>query len=142
VLIEEVDPVGPKPAERCLGHLLHVLGATVQPVSVSPIDAEAELGGDHDLVAPPLQRAAEQLFVGERTVDLGRIEQGNAELDRAVYRCDRLALVAWTVELAHPHAAEPERSHLEPLESEPSSFDHPTRLMRVRYDWLSRRCDR
>ena len=36
----------------------------------SRIDVKAELGGDHHLVADRRERFADQLFVGERTVDL------------------------------------------------------------------------
>ena len=42
----------------------------------------------------PLERAAEQLLVRERAVDLGRVEERHAELDRAMDGGDRLALVA------------------------------------------------
>ena len=45
---------------------------------------EAELGGDDDLVAPALERPAQQLLVGEGAVHLGRVEEGHAQLDGAV----------------------------------------------------------
>ena len=89
-----------------------------------PLEAEAELGREDDLVAPALQGAAQQLFVGERPVRLGGIEEGDAELERAVERSDGFAVVGHAVGLAHPHAAESQRGDLEPLGAEPSAWEH------------------
>src|SRR5580765_6639973 len=69
-----------------------------------------------NVVAPALERAGEQLLVHERPIRLCGIEERHAELDRAVDRGDRLALVALlgpAVRKAHPHAPEPDRRHLE-----------------------------
>jgi hypothetical protein len=43
----------------------------------------AKLGGDGDVLAKRLQRFADELFIGERAIDLGRIEEGDAALARA-----------------------------------------------------------
>ena len=75
----------------------------------------AELGGEHDLVAAVGDRAADEPLVGERAVHVGGVEEGDAELERAVDRRDRLALVGRSVELRHPHAAESERRDFEVL---------------------------
>ena len=50
VLVVEVYVVGPEPAERVLGRLPDVIGAAVQPLSLSLDQIEAKLRGDHDLV--------------------------------------------------------------------------------------------
>src|SRR5262249_40205467 len=71
---------------------------------------EAELGGDHDLTAKRLQRFAHQLLVGEGTVNLRCVEEGDAPLNRRVKKRDHLLLVAnRAVAVAHAHAAETER---------------------------------
>ena len=44
---------------------------------------EAELRRDHDPVAHRCERLADQLLVGERAVDLGRVEERHATLDRS-----------------------------------------------------------
>ena len=75
----------------------------------------AELGGEDDLVAAAGDRPADQLLVGERAVHVGGVEEGDAELERAVDRRDRLGLVAGAVELRHAHAAEAERRYFEVL---------------------------
>ena len=54
----------------------------------------------------PRDRPADQLLVGERAVDVGGVEERDAELERAVDRRDRLVVVARAVELGHAHAAE------------------------------------
>jgi len=56
------------------------------------INVKAELGGDHDLVADGRQRFPEQDFVGPGTVDLGRVEQGDAEVVGAANDAEALSL--------------------------------------------------
>ena len=54
------------------------------------VDVEAELGGDHDLVAHRLERLADQLLVVERAVDLGGVEERDAALHRRAKQRDHL----------------------------------------------------
>ena len=54
---------------------------------------------------------ADELLVGVRAVELGGVEEGAAQLDRAVDRADGLALVGGAVEGAHAHAAEAHVGH-------------------------------
>ena len=44
------------------------------------VEGEAELGRDHHAVADRLQGFAHQVLVGERAVDLGGVEEGDAPL--------------------------------------------------------------
>jgi hypothetical protein len=120
MLIEEVDVVGLEPAQRAFDHFANALRPAV-PLGadlLAALDAKAEFGRDHDLVAAPFQRSAQQLLVGERPVDLGGVEEGAAELDCAMKRRNRLALVRRAIGLAHAHAAEADRGNLEPLAAE------------------------
>ena len=66
----------------------------------------AELRGQHDLVAPAADGAADEQLVRERAVHVRRVDEVDAELERTVDRRDRLALVGRAVELRHPHAAQ------------------------------------
>jgi len=95
-----------------------VLWPAVEPGLPAVGDAEAELGRNRHLVAPTLQRAAEQLLVDEGPIDLGRVEKGAAELDRPVQRRDRLRLIGRPVGLAHAHAAEADGRDFQPLAAE------------------------
>ena len=85
---------------------------------------DAELGGEHHLVAPAGDRAADELLVRVRAVDVGRVEQRHAELERAVDGGDRLFVVARAVELGHAHAAEAERGDRQALRSQPAFLHH------------------
>ncbi len=48
------------------------------------------------------------------TVDVGGVEEGDAELERAMDGGDRLAVVALAVEVGHAHAAEREGGDFRP----------------------------
>ena len=63
-------------------------------------------------------RAPDQLLVGVRAVDVGRVEQGDAEVERAVDGGDRLVVVARAVELRHAHAAEADGGDRQALAAE------------------------
>ena len=77
----------------------------------------AELRREHDLVAAALDRLADERLVlaGLRAVDVGGVEEGDAELERPVDRRDRLGLVRLAVPGRHPHAAEALLRDLEPV---------------------------
>src|SRR6266513_139650 len=83
------------------------------------ITSDPELGRDQHLSAHWRQRLANELFVCVRTVNLGGIEACDAAFDGRADERDHRLLVRWeTVALAHPHAAESERRHLEVALSE------------------------
>src|SRR5580698_1653077 len=72
------------------------------------IRLEAELGGDHHLITKRSQRFADQLFVSERTVDLGGVKECNATFDGRPDQRDHLLCVSRGTETeTHSHAAEP-----------------------------------
>lgn len=77
-----------------------------------------ELRGEDDVLPPARERLPQQLLVAPGTVDLGRVEDRDAEVERAMDRRDRLGLVGGAVGLAHPHAPEPESRDLEAARSE------------------------
>jgi hypothetical protein len=109
VLVVEVDVIDAEPPEGCVARLVDVLrrsvDAEVGPALVADV---AELGGEHDLVTTPLDCLADEPFVGERAVHVGGVEEGDAEVEGAMDRRDRLCIVAPGVEVGHAHAAEAE----------------------------------
>ena len=116
VLVVQVDVVGAEPLQRALHGKAHVLRAAVQAArAVAAVPDRAELGRDHHLVPATGERPSEQFLVEVRPVHLGGVEQGDAEVDGAVDRCDRARLVGACagVEGRHPHAAEADASDLE-----------------------------
>ena len=93
VLVEQVDAVDVQPAQGVLDGGADVLGAAVQAGGAAAVEGEPELGGDHDLVADRSQRLADELLVGERPVDLGGVEEGDAEVDGGADERDAVLLV-------------------------------------------------
>ena len=88
-----------------------MVGSAAQPgVAAVLVEVQAELGGDHDLVADRGERFADEFFVGERPVDLGGVEERDAEIDRGADERDGVvACRDRAVALGHAHAAETER---------------------------------
>ena len=108
MLVEQVDVVAPEPLERCLDNRFDVLWATVEtpPLTGNRVNIETELGCDHHLVAQGSKRFADQLFVGERAVDLGSIEESYATLHGRPNNGDHVLSVAGrAIVRAHAHAA-------------------------------------
>src|SRR5690606_38314851 len=71
----------------------------------------AELRREHDGVPPVSNRAADELLVAADAIHIGRIEQRDTEIERAMNHIDRLPIVRGAVEIAHAHAAEPDARH-------------------------------
>jgi hypothetical protein len=69
----------------------------------------AKLGCQYDLVAILIQCLCKELFIPAESIDVSRVEQRQAKLDRSANRAHRLRRVSLPVELGHPHAPEPER---------------------------------
>ena len=91
VLVVEVDVVGAQPLQRALDRAAHVLGRAVERRGASGssgvgVGADAELGGDDRPRRGGRRAPCRQLLVRVRPVDLGGVEEGAAELDRAVDR--------------------------------------------------------
>ena len=88
-LVKQVDDLDAQSLQRGIADLLDMLGAAVQASLPSRfgieafaggINGEAELRRDHHLVADGLKCLANNLLVGERSVDLRRIEEGDAAI--------------------------------------------------------------
>ena len=116
MLIEQVDDIDLEPFERAFDGLLDVIGPAVQawrafhPAGIGiRAEIEAEFGGDHDLLAEGREGFADQLFVSERAVDFGGIEEGNASFDGGVEKGGHFLLIfGRAIGKAHSHAAESE----------------------------------
>src|SRR5258708_7578885 len=58
-----------------------------------------------------LDPAPEQLLVCVRPVDIGRVKECDAELERAMNGRERFFIVASAVKVGHAHATEPDRGN-------------------------------
>ena len=135
VLVEHVEDVGLQVAQAVLGDLADVLRAAVRPVPGGLLGSkvEAELRRDHDLVAERRDRLADDLLVEARPepVELGGVEEGDAELVRAADGRDALVPVTTRpVGHRHAHRAEADGGDLEAVLSQCASLhgrDNPRR---------------
>ena len=91
-----------------------VLGAAVQPVAAG-VGHHPELRRKHYRLASAPQRAADEFFVDEGAVNLGRVDQVHAEVDRAVDGAYRFRVVApgTCVGERHSHRAQTQARHTE-----------------------------
>jgi hypothetical protein len=77
VLVQQVDAFHVQPTQRVLDGGPDVCGATVQAGRAAAVEREPELGGDHNVLADRGEGLADELFVGERPVDLRGVEEGD-----------------------------------------------------------------
>src|SRR5690242_1345787 len=83
------------------------------------IQLEPEFGRDHNLLTKWSQGIANQFFVNERPIYLGRIEERHTEFHGlADHRDHLLPILRGTVTEAHSHAAKSDRGDFQPAFSE------------------------
>ncbi len=83
VMVERIDVIGFQSIQRTLDSNPEMLGATVEYLLFIVVaEGEAELGGDHHLIAHRRQGFDHHLLVQVRAVDLGGIKK-----DQAAIRC-------------------------------------------------------
>lgn len=89
VLIVEVDVIDLKSREACVAACFHVLriapDAKEFAVGVANV---AELGGEHNPVAPIGDRFSDERFVSPHAVHVGRVEEVAARVQEAVDDAD------------------------------------------------------
>jgi hypothetical protein len=121
VLIEQVDRLDLETPERSLGDLFDVGWPAIQTALLPSFEREPELGRDHHMVTLRSERFAHELFVDERAIRFGRIEERNAALGGRSNQGDHLLLLGRrTIAKAHRHAARPEGGHFQVTVSERS----------------------
>ena len=116
MLIVQVDVVHPEPLQRSVATLPDVSRVAAHAPEGAVLAAHvAELRRELHVVSPARYGLADELLVRERPVHVRRVDKGDAEVDGPLDRRDRFTLVARTVELAHPHAPEPQGRDHEPI---------------------------
>jgi hypothetical protein len=83
-------------------------------VEAASVEVVAELGGDDDVLAERGQRLADQLLIGERAINFGGVEEGDAAgHSRADQRDHGVAIRRRTAVMIEPHAAESDGRDIE-----------------------------
>jgi hypothetical protein len=109
VLVVQVDVVGAQPPQRAVDRGAYVRRAAVEVAGAAAgVGDHAELGRHHDLVAAASNGAADEFLVGEWPVDLGGVQEGDAQVEGSVDGADRLGVVAAGAGVGgrHPHGTQ------------------------------------
>src|SRR5665213_138444 len=101
---------------------MHVLGLAVDHALAIGKDLVGELGRDNDLVAMLAQDLTNQLLVVTHAIDVGAIEEIEAEIDRTLKRSGGFGVIARTIELRHSHTSETQFRDHQPLAAELALF--------------------
>jgi hypothetical protein len=83
----QIDVVDAEPAQRSLHRRAEVLRPPVRAAEQLAVRVErraADLRGDHGLVPPSGQRPTEQPFGRREAVEIGGVEHGHAQVERAL----------------------------------------------------------
>ena len=115
VLVVDVDVVGPEADQRSLEGGTDVLRAVVLGCVPVAVGDHPELCRQDHFGSAPRDRASDELLVRVGAVDLGRVDQGDPEVEGAVDRADRLSVVDARSRVVgrHAHAAEAEPRDLQ-----------------------------
>lgn len=76
MLVEDVDMIGPEAFQSRICDVADALGAAVETVRWHTVP-EAELRGDHHMLANGLQRLSYNLLIETRPISLGGVEKGD-----------------------------------------------------------------
>ena len=131
VQLVEVDVVGAEAAEALLARRGDPRGGEA-PALDRRLHREADLGGQHDLVATPVDGPADQLLGHPVAVGVGGVDQVDAPVEGGVD--DGHALVGVGARCGEGHGAEPEGRHLGPAGAETTTGEERVRShARLRY---------
>ena len=123
VLIVQVDVIDAEASQRGIARGLYVFGPAVLADELAVGSPHvAEFRGQDDSLAPPLDRLPDQDLVGEGAVDIGRVEEIDAQIQGPVNRRDGLRVIPAPVEVRHPHAPEAQGRYLRALLAEFALF--------------------
>ena len=128
----EVDVVGVEPAQAVLD-LPHDPAAGRPAVVRVLAHRRHELGGQHDLVAPALERLADDLLRLAAGVHVGGVDEVDAAVERGVDDLDAVVVVAVAPGAEH-HRPEAVAADLDPGGTERGAFhaSDPTQIRRGR----------
>ncbi len=95
VELVEVEVVGVQAAQARLAGAAQIprRGVAAVALALRLVEDVAELGRQHHPVPPARERAPDDPLAVSRAVDIGGVEEGHAEVERAADRADRLVVV-------------------------------------------------
>jgi hypothetical protein len=97
VELKQIDPVGLQPLERLVDGLADesggkILGnlALALALAGEMVEVVADLGGDHDLIAPGLEGLGDQPLASPVAVGVGGVKEGDSQVERFLHEGDGL----------------------------------------------------
>lgn len=107
MLVVQIDVIGRQPSQRTVHGDTDIRGAAVESRTAGVRD-QAELGGQHHLIPPAPQGASQKFFVDIGAVNLGRVDQGDTQVDGAMNGANRFGVVAAGAGVGHRHTHRPQ----------------------------------
>src|SRR5216684_2058758 len=100
MLVIQIDRLNPQPPEAAFAGLANIVGFAVQGAGTGGfgITDDAEFRGQHNFVALAFEGAAHKLLVRVWAVNVGGIEEIDAEFKSTLNRGDRFMVVTGPVE--------------------------------------------
>jgi hypothetical protein len=112
----KIGAIGPQPLKGTLDGDADVRWLAIEYAGAATgMRDDAELCGQHHVVATIFDGSADEILVGVRTVDLGGVEVRDAEVQRAVNGANRLGVAAgsYVVVARHRHSTESDARDVE-----------------------------
>ena len=109
MLVEQVDGLDLEPFQRSFDDLPDVRQPAVKAALLAGIAVESELRRDHDFIAEGSESFTDEFLIGEGTINLSCIEEGDAFFHSRTDDGNHLLLFSSrAIAKAHAHAAEAE----------------------------------
>ena len=123
VLVVEINIIHTQPPQAGVAARADIFGPAIHAEKIPPLVAHvAKFRGQDHLVTAVFDGAPDQPLVFAAAVHVRRVEQGHADVQRAVNGGDGFLVIARAVKFRHPHASETERRDCQSLFSKLSLF--------------------
>ena len=123
VLVIEINFIDAQPPQAGVAARADVFGPAVHAEKIAAVVTHvAKFRGQDHLVAAVFDGASDQPLVFAAAVHVRRVEQGHADVQRAVDGGDGFPVIARAVKFRHPHASETERRNGQSLFAKLSLF--------------------
>src|SRR5271157_1054479 len=113
VLVIKIDQFNAEPLQAGFAAGAHIfrLAAHTAHVRVGTVAHDAELGGEKNLLPAIVNGLADKNFVVAVAIDVGGVQEIDAEIDGAVNRGDGFGVIPRAIKFRHAHAAKAHRRY-------------------------------
>src|SRR5712675_2866689 len=116
MLVIEIDGFNVEASQTCFAGGANIFRSTVDSDKLAlGITNITEFRGKDHLITSSFDSPSDQLFIRERPVNVSSVEKVDAQLQCAMNRGNGFLVIAVSVEVRHPHAAQSHSGNLESL---------------------------